>query len=223
MMPNFRLARERSVNNLQRLYAIVVSLAIAHSLIQIIEIISNKGLTNFVGYYSELFMFFSFIVTLIPFFHGANRYLDATYVTGERTAGHYALLIDFIALFIEGLALFVLGMLITNLNVFYSFLVVLLVFDIAWVGSTTLTAKNESDKVPKFKKWASINAIAVAAILVSVWSNLWPGQLIKSTILVLIIIARTIYDYVSVWGFYYPLINEQEQIPAPRPAPVPKH
>jgi len=214
-MADLKLARERSVNNLQLLYTIVVSLAITHTLKDVGKVISSAGLTNFMGFYNELFMFISFMFIVIPFFHGANRYLDATYVTGERNARHYALLIDFVALFIEGLALFVLGMVIINFNVFYSFLVGLLVFDIIWVGSTSLTGESESDKVFKFKKWAVINAIAVAAILISVWSNLWPSQLIKSIMLVLIVISRTIYDYVSVWGFYYPL-------PAPRPAPVSK-
>ena len=221
-MPDIKLARERSVNNLQLLYTIVVSLAIAQTLRSLIEVISARGLTNFVEYYNHLFMFVSFIFIVVPFFHGANRYLDATYVTGERNASHYALLIDFIALFVEGLALFGLGMVINNLNVFYSLLAGLLVLDIAWVGSTSLTGESEADKVPKFKKWAAINAIAMAAILISVWSNLWPAELIKSIMLVLIVKARTIYDYVSVWGFYYPVEKELEQIPAPRPAPPPK-
>lgn len=221
-MANIKLARERSVNNLQLLYTIVVSLAIAQTLRHLIEVISAKGLTNFVEYYNELFMFISFIFIVVPFFHGANRYLDATYVTEERKAGHYALLIDFIALFMEGLALFGLGMVINNLNVFYSFLAGLLVLDIAWVGSTSLTGESKADKVPKFKKWAVMNALALAAILLSVWSNLWPTELIKSIMLVLIVMARTIYDYLSVWSFYYPVEKELEQIPAPRPAPPPK-
>ena len=221
-MPDIGKARERSVNNLQRLYAIVVSLSIAYTLKGLIEVISASGLTNIAEYYNELFMFISFIFIVIPFFHGANRYLDATYVTGERNATHYGLLVDFIALFVEGLALFGLGMVADNLRVFYSLLVGLLFFDIVWVGSTNFTAKNETDKVPKFKKWAVINAIAMAAILVSVWSNLWEGEFVKSIMLVLIVMARTIYDYVSVWEFYYPVEEGCEQIPAPRPAPPPK-
>lgn len=101
-MPDIGKARERSVNNLQRLYAIVVSLSIAYTLKGLIEVISASGLTNIVEYYNELFMFISFIFIVIPFFHGANRYLDATYVTGERNATHYGLLVDFIALFCRG-------------------------------------------------------------------------------------------------------------------------
>jgi len=215
-------ARERSVNNLQLLYTIVISLAIAQTLKHLIEVISATGWTNFRQYCNEIFMFISFIFIVVPFFHGANRYLDATYVTEERNAKHYALLIDFIALFIEGLALFGLGMLTSNLEVFYSLLVGLLALDIAWVGSTNLTGEGRTDKVPKFRKWAVINAVAMAGILISVWSNLWQDELVKGIMLVLIVMARTIYDYVSVWEFYYPVEGGSKQVLAPRPAPPPK-
>ena len=221
-MPDLIKARERSVNNLQRLYTIVISLAIVQALRQLIEIISEKGLGDFDQYYSELFMCLSFLFTVVPFFHGANRYLDATYVTGERVANYRALLIDFIVLFIEGLVLFGLSMVINNLTVFYTLLASLLALDIAWVGSTQLTAEKEADKVPKFKKWASINALAIAAISISVWSRLWVSEIVKNIMLTLIVIARTIYDYISVWEFYYPQEKGLEQLPAPRPAPPPK-
>jgi hypothetical protein len=219
-------ARERSVSNLQRLYIIVVSLAVAQSLKHLIEVISESGLKNFEMYYDEVLIFISFIFVMVPFFHGGNRYLDATYVTGERKAKKYALVIDFFVLFAEALLLFVLAMISESREAFYTVLVILLLLDILWVASTHFTTRDDTGKGPKFKKWAIVNCISVVAITVSVWSNLlnwefWNGDLVKNVMLSAIVVCRTFYDYYSVWGFYYPVEEEYEIIPAPRPAPPP--
>ena len=225
-MGDFRQARERSVSNLQRLYAIVVGLAITTSLNALVKTMLESRFANFGQYYSQLLMFISFIATVVPFFHGANRYLDATYVTDERSAKTYALLIDFLALFFEGLALFALAVVVGYREIFYTTLAGLFVLDILWVASTNFTAVAETDKVPAFRKWATINIVATGAILLSVWSNVlavpfWRGEIALNAFLVVIVVVRTVYDYISVWSFYYPSEPGREQIPAPRPAPPP--
>src|SRR5262245_6898700 len=107
MSSNLQEARKRSVDNLQRLYTVVVSLAVTESLRRLL---ANFGTGGSVAGLKEWLMFVSLIFTLVPFYHGANRYLDATYVTDERSAKRSALLIDFIFLFCEGLLFFGLAM-----------------------------------------------------------------------------------------------------------------
>jgi hypothetical protein len=213
-------ARKRSVDNLQRLYTFVVSLAVTEMLRRMLSPLSTD--------YAAWLMFVSFLFTVVPFYHGATRYLDATYVTGERTAKHFALMFDFIFLFLEGLLLFALAMQATNREWFYTMLAVLFVFDAIWVGFTNLTGEHASDKVPSYAKWAIVNVLAAAALMVSVWSNIfaefWRNDVAKNIALVVIAIARTVYDYISVWSFYYPPGEEAaryDNIPAPRPAPPP--
>lgn len=226
-MPDYLKARERSVSNLQRLYVIVVSLGIAYYIRHLVEVINEVGIFNILNYYNDLFMFISYIFIVVPFFHGANRYLDATYVTGERSGKTYGLLIDFVALFAQGLVLFVLAIVSSvSREVFYTTLVFLLVLDIIWVGLTYFTADKEHEERPKFTMWASINIIAVAALLVSVWSNLfnwefWHGEHVKNIMLLAIVVTRTVFDYLLVWDFYYPPPDGFEQTPAPLPAPPP--
>ncbi len=214
-------ARTRSVENLQRLYVIVISLSIVYGLKCLFEeIIGERGLVNFVEYRDQLFMFVSFIFTAVPFFHGSMRYLDQTYIIDTVKTKRCALMIDFIALFVQGLMLFALSTMIGQMKVFYNALIVLLVFDIIWVGSTNLTnnkqrvdeEKGKQKTKHSFKKWAVLNAITIWAILISVWSTLWSTDTIKSTMLVLIVVYRTILDYLLVWDWYYP------EIPAPPPA-----
>lgn len=224
-LDNLNEARKRSVDNLQRLYTVVVSLAVTESLRRLLIDFATTGR---VAGYKEWLMFISLIVTVIPFYHGANRYLDATYVTGERLAKHYALMVDFIMLFLEGILFFILAMVTTNEPLFYTVLAGLLLLDIIWVGATNLTATDESNKMSGYSTWAFINFVAMSGMLVSVWSNLlswefWPAGAVKSIALVGIAIARTVFDYIRVWRFYYPSDNSQNtgEIPAPPPAPTP--
>ena len=113
--PNLTEARKRSVDNLQRLYTVVISLAVTESLRRLLMNFSSR---HEVAGYKEWLMFVSLIFTVVPFYHGANRYLDATYVTEERSAKHPALIVDFIMLFIEGLLFFGLAMVTTDENLF---------------------------------------------------------------------------------------------------------
>jgi hypothetical protein len=208
-------ARERSVNNLQRLYTVVISLAITVSLKNLFEDVfgcatsPGKGILDFPGYCGHLLRFISFIATVVPFFHGANRYLDETYVTHESEARKFALLIDFVALFLEGLGIFVLAMYAQIDNNFYAVLTGVLLFDIVWVLSTYITAVGDK---PKIKWWAVVNIVTVFTIFIFLWSSLWPNESVKSWMLMFICVVRTVLDYILVWPLYYP------EIPAPFPA-----
>jgi hypothetical protein len=220
-------ARTRSVDNLQRLYTVVVSLAVTESLRRLLTPLVTPNMEP-PGYDSWM-MFVSFLVTVVPFYHGANRYLDATYVTGERRATTHALMIDFIALFLEGLLLFGCAMLVGNAKGFYTLLGCIFVFDAIWVGFTRLTVLVEDGERPSYKIWAGVNLAAAAALFVSFWSNIlrwdfWSSALAANLAALGIAIGRTVYDYVSVWSFYYPddAKSGAGLIPAPLPAPPPQ-
>lgn len=225
-MKDLSEARTRSVDNLQRLYTIVVSLAVIEGIRQLVtELPSHE---NVVVYQTPL-AFCSLLFTIVPFYHGANRYLDATYVTGERRTKHYALMLDFVALFLEGGILFTLALFIHNVDIFYSMLACLFVFDALWVGTTHMTAADSKSKVPNYKKWAIINIVCAALVFICTWTTLfgwelWRSSAARSIALLVIVIGRTIYDYQSVWSFYYPREagDKYDGIPAPRPAPPPQ-
>jgi hypothetical protein len=224
-MKDLKEARKRSVDNLQRLYTVVISLAVTESLRKLLV---NFSINGTVAGYKEWLMFVSLIFTVVPFYHGANRYLDATYVTEERSAKHHALMVDFVMLFFEGMLFFGLAMVMANEALFYTVLGGLFLLDILWVGATNLTATGDEDKMPGFKIWASINFLAMLALLFFVWSNLlnwdfWSSETVRSIALVGVAIARTIWDYIRVWRFYYPADSEptSDNLPAPAPAPLP--
>ncbi len=198
-------ARELSVSNLQRLYTVVMSLAVAESLRRLLSDYGDKGqLPEF----ASVVAVFSLLITAIPFYHGANRYLEATYITGERKTKSQTLLFDFITLFVEGLIFFILAVVIKNTPVFYTTLAILFVLDSIWVGITYLTTIKE-DKTKNIRAWAIANLTAAICVLIFVWSNLlrwsfWPSTIVMNVALGITTLARTIYDYYSTWDFYVP-------------------
>jgi len=205
--------QKRSIDNLQRLYTVVVSLAVTESLKRIFAP-TETGVT--IPSAPEGMMVTSLIATLIPFYHGANRYLDATYVTGERAAKHYALMLDFIALFVEGLLFFVLAMLIRNERNFYIVLSILLIFDSLWVVSTMFSKEKIQGTAvaePKLVAWALLNIVSVLVILFFLFSNIWPTEDRRRISALVVVILRTVIDYILLWSFYYPynLHKQKEQ------------
>ena len=211
--PDFAEVRKRSVDSLQLLYTVVVSLAVTEMLQHVLLTpsgISIPGLSA-IGL-AQWLMMASFLFTIVPFYHGATRYLDATYITGERKAPRAALLIDFVLLFIEGVLFFVLAEFIHNQQAFYTTLAILLALDVIWVlssaklwsipiaGSAAATVASNT----RYTLWAIINLVAVIVICVSARSNLWPDTMVQSITLAGCAVVRTIIDYTLVFGFYYP-------------------
>jgi hypothetical protein len=217
-------ARKRSVDNLQKVYTVVVSLAVAEALRRLFSPAQGASITP--GLVPAVAVF-SLITTIVPFYHGANRYLDATYVTGQRSAKSGALMLDFVAIFLEGILFFILAILVEVEATFFTIISGLFIFDAAWVGLTRLTSRGEDEPGGRYAVWALVNVVAAALVLVSQWSNLlqwefWRTPDVRVIASGAIVFARTFFDYASVWDFYYPPARDTYLMPVPRPAPPPK-
>jgi len=77
--------KERSVDSLQQIYAVVIALAIAQAVLSLLKdpfsgtsIVSGQILIG-------LPAFVAFLVTLVPFWHGMNRHLGAATTTPNST------------------------------------------------------------------------------------------------------------------------------------------
>lgn len=199
--PNYGDARKRSVDNLQRLYTVVVSLAVTESLRRTLL----TGTQVELDWSNKWVLLLSLIFTVIPFYHGANRYLDATYVTNERIAKRYSLMFDFILLFTQGLLLFTLALFITNepnlINDydtrFFIGLAILLFVDVVWVGISRRITSDRPGQKSSYPVWAFINIVAIIVILILALCKLW-------ALLIPLTLIRTVLDYLIAHDFYYP-------------------
>lgn len=205
------VAQTNSVRNLEHLYTTVVALALSLAIYNIIDV-TREG----VPFKLELVpIFFAFLVTLIPFYHGALRHLDITYVEeGGRHVKKYALLIDFSALFIEGCLFVILSALLSRPLFFVWGLVTLLAFDTIW-GVVAYLGFSRMGKSKPELTWALINL--VSTIVMSVYlvvlgfvPSAENANDLKLTVGILAFsLLRTVVDYVLCWNTYYPSAKHQ--------------
>jgi hypothetical protein len=76
----------------------------------------------------------AFLATIIPFYHGAMRHLDYTYVERDaREVREGSLLVDFIFLFVQACLFFVFAQTLGNTHAAALALLVVLAMDLLWV------------------------------------------------------------------------------------------
>jgi hypothetical protein len=193
---------ERSIDNLQRLYTIVVGLALTEAVTRyVLGPVSGVASRLPTSLYNPEYLpaMIAFLVTLVPFYHGAIRYLDETYVTGRGTPKTFALLIDFWVLFIEALIFFWMALAINNWRVFFGVFMLLLVLDIAWIAVVYFYSETFTD----IWHWGVIN---FATFIVT-------GVVLKTPLLddadklpglAVVAVLRSFLDYLWNWRFFHP-------------------
>ncbi len=187
---------QRSVDSIQRIYAVVIALAIAQAIQSLLKEptagtdlgLIRAGLPSLVG----------FVVTLVPFWHGMNRHLDRCYLEKTEGVQQGALVFDFLMFFIEACFLFAAAWTIRfGLEAFYC-LGGLLVVDMAWglISHLIHFPGQKSHAV----RWSLINmvAIGIAGFVIA-----YPfGS--KPALLMGVAIIRSVADYGFCRKFYFP-------------------
>jgi len=208
-MPQNRTVTERSVSNLQTLITVVISLA----LIQAIEsVVSFQGDPVSLSINIKLLVttFLVLIVTLIPFHHGANRYLDETYIDKKRARRPMTGLVDFFFFFVEAGIFYGMALSISEPRFFFFLLVILLGIDVAWL---LFVLVNDYETFKKIKHWLWLNLIMIILVLVFRAGTFMPDAFDKWFVLGIIAIIRTGLDYKLEWPFYWPAFDSSQAKP----------
>lgn len=154
-------SQRESVRGLSDLYSVVVAVALSGAVVKLVDANSEGLPIRF-----ELFPYFvAFLATLIPFYHGALRHLDKTYVE-ERGRGVLkgALLVDFVLLFVEGCMFLGISLLMHRPSAVVWGLTFLLFFDALWgIGAHLLFTQRGAQKAEL--RWAWINLACVAVLV----------------------------------------------------------
>jgi lysylphosphatidylglycerol synthetase-like protein (DUF2156 family) len=155
-------------------------------------------------------VFIAFLVTLIPFYHGALRHLDMTYVEqGGKQVRSGALLADFTILFIESCLLLALAILLPTPQFFAWGLAALLTIDTIWAFFAHLCF-SQAVKPKAELRWGLINLITTGVlvmffVMIGIFPPMVGGSEPKLGILILTVsVVRTVIDYAWCWDFYYP-------------------
>src|SRR5580658_8196040 len=86
---------ERSVDSIQKIYAVVIALAIAQGAQSLLKDPCGTAEPSLDRILSGLPAFIAFLATLVPFWHGMNRHLDLCYLEKKGSVVQGALLLDF--------------------------------------------------------------------------------------------------------------------------------
>jgi hypothetical protein len=194
---------ERSVDRLQQLYAVVMALALTEAFKNIVTT-TNIALPNGSilekALRTESWPFIAFLVTIVPFFHGANRHLDEVYIFGKSVVKDFALLIDFLFFFLHGAVFYWLALVIQHPRHFFRVYCFLLVLDILWAVGVFFYADTGWRKV---RKWTVINLATVGIALIILNTPLLTADS-QLHALGTVAVLRSVFDYVLQWSTYYP-------------------
>jgi hypothetical protein len=200
--------RENSVRHLANFYTVVSGLALTMAIFRLVD---ERG--QILPFQLPTFLLcIAFLSTLLPFYHGALRHLDVTYVEiapsqGEPKAG--AFLADFVILFVESCLFIVLAVKITEPVTFTLVFGGLMLFDAIW-GFLAHLAFSGPKKGKQELTWAKINFVTLLVIFAFLYTeglldNLKaPVQpLTVALVLFVIALARTVVDYWFSWAHGY--------------------
>jgi hypothetical protein len=195
--------RENSVRSLSNIYTVVIGVAVSIAVAGVID--KDRGLSSVT--WSSGFLFIAFVVTLLPFCHGALLHLDRTYFDASKEAEPGALIIDFVLLFFHALAFVVLAVLLKNPPDFAWVLVVVLLIDVVW-GIFAHFSRSEKNAMSAPGRWALINFVFVGlGVLLLYTQDIGLGQQSSPKIAFVVLIGcamRTLVDYAWCKSFYFP-------------------
>lgn len=194
---------KRSVDSLQRLYAVVVGLAVTASIQRCL--LNQDGQIDYSGLSDRLPIVLAFVATIVPFFHGMNQHLDRAYLGKDQDVNKEGyLVLDFFVFFFESCLLVAIALHVnTGGQEAFLVLVALLLFDALW-GCVT-HGIHYSKHSPSTLAWCIINVATSVLMLVVYYTQLFPDGIVKAVFLYLLAIGRTVADYWWSWRFYLPL------------------
>ncbi|MGE0558941.1 MAG: hypothetical protein AB7O69_11835, partial [Burkholderiales bacterium] len=159
---------------------------------------------------STLSLFVAFVVTLVPFYHGALRHMDDTYIHNQQAlqSQDMALIVDFLLLFLHAITFIVLSLLIAKPNHFSWVICFVLLIDVAW-GVFAYCTSPSPKALTAEGKWTIINFVfVVVGITTLFWLDVSLDQKTSDNKLAILIasacLIRSFFDYVWCRDFYFP-------------------
>jgi len=199
-----RERRKRSIKNLQQLYLVVAGLALTVCVQRVVAASESSSTGGFGISVSaeDVAALLVFVVTIVPFFQGANVYFELAYTIASPNASppSWAGMIDFGFFFLEALQFYAMAEIVKYKLAFSVAYCGLLVLDILWLLTLRLHSKHNFNVV---RPWLVLNlifVILVAAIVGSIWLNqqqvCWGG-------LTVLAVVRSVVDYWWSWPAYW--------------------
>jgi hypothetical protein len=188
------------VKALLYLYSVVMALALTTAVSSTVAP-EGKALSLSDLSASNLAIFGTIFITLVPFYHGASLHMLRTYRNNSKTRKKGEALTDFFALALEAVIFYAMAKSLTQLQSFLIWFGALLVLDTGWVAFTYFKSQTEIGQAPKW--WAVLN-IGMILVLILLWGSARTGETQIYAILFVSALIRTLVDYWKCYNFYFP-------------------
>lgn len=189
-----------NVDSLRNIFAILLALALGEAFKQFVADRAEKPDEPSLRW-DSLPAIASFLLLMIPFYHGMARYLYDVYKVGEPPTPYGAfLLFDVAAFTVEAALFFVMSRAVRKVQWrrFYFAVVFILVTDTVW--GLPIYFHHRKEILP----WLILNAVFLPVFLLLVWRNPRVDSKARPIFAMLAMIVRTVADYGTSWEFYFP-------------------
>lgn len=191
-------SKERAVDSLEQIYAVVIALAIAQAIENLLKAPASGAVLGWNEVKIGLPSLVALLFTLVPFWHGMNRHLDRCYIEKTESVKQVALLLDFATFLLEAALLFATAWSLRSGLSSFMYLGVLLFVDSLW--ALVSHQVHFPGKKSHALRWAEINfGFIVGGILVFTFP--FTHQVL---VLMTLAIVRSIVDYSMCSDFYFP-------------------
>jgi hypothetical protein len=201
------VGRESSVRSLQALYAAVVAFALGVAVEQLV--LDEPGGVSVA--WERLPLLIAFLVTIIPFFHGAMCHLERSYLQKADTQLRSgALLSDFVILFVQAVIFFIFARSMPDARLSTAVLLTLLALDVVWgVTTSTLLRRRPHLRLAPMR-WAIVNlcTLPFLAVILLLDTDVPEARTVDGRValgLMVVAAVRTVADYAVSWhDLYFP-------------------
>jgi hypothetical protein len=195
----------RGVGSWERLHAVIIGFALTSAVKAFADPWpKHAGLELLTS--MKLHLLIAFVATLVPFFHGAQRHLEAVHLSSEVKPRPAIVFFDYMMMFLEGVFFSLLGMAVGNDRSFLHILTWLISIDLFWAGCSYVALKRNPVIVP----WIILDLVSLALIALlwrSISADWWSVALAYGAVI------RTIIDYGWNWDFYLDLARGKKVRP----------
>ena len=145
----------------------------------------------------------TFLLLVLPFYQGMNRYLLQTYGTSGTKFSAVFLVLDGVAFMAESALFFAMSRNLPNSRwaYFYWIVLALLVVDTCWGFSAIQHASPAA--LATIGMWMKLNAAFSVALLLLMWLGTKVPDFAVAMLGMLAMLVRTIFDYRISWDFYF--------------------
>jgi|SRR5579872_6363411 len=204
-----------TIDNLQRIYVIVIALSIGEAFKQFVAELPKTGSGDLDApktHWERLPALVAFMALVVPFCHGMNRHFVVAYLSTKHLTPNYGvyLLIDCAVFTIEaGMFFFLSRRLAPELwHHFYACICILMFVDAAWGAFSWYSGQLLASY------WIILDIVFGLVLAMLVWLRAsaehdWigrTGSLKLSVVGAFLMIARTFIDYLGGWEFYFPAV-----------------